>query len=149
MNRIDPKRTAPPFPYDSYAFPIDKMRHWIEMQGDREFTAREASGATELDGNRLLPRLAAKGEVVDVAGTNFYRRAPGLWLVDFERIEESARKMTDGLNNILEVGVGLPIRRIAERLREEARRQPKTNLEVLLCADELEHILDRAFGGGR
>jgi hypothetical protein len=135
-------RAVPPFPFYAYDFPIDKMRHWIELQRDRAFTAQEAQVATGLDASSYLRRLGRKGEVERLEYAR-YRRTDQLWLVDFEqatkRFEDNAKQVKMMLHLFIEV----ELRALVIRLHNEAGKL--CSVEVKRCAAELEAVLDKTF----
>jgi len=138
-------REIPSFPFYSYNFPIDKMRHWIELQGKRVFTVEEARSATGLDAAAYLSRLEKKGEL-EWIGRGKYQRTEKLFLVDFEETRMFAENLNDRVREILRIFIEQDLRRLVVQLREESIKL--ASVEVRRCAGELEKVLDRVFSRG-
>ena len=135
-------RQPPPFPFENYDFPIDRLRHWIELQGNRVFSVQAAREATGLDASGFLLRLRDKGEVEHVA-TALYRKTERLWLVDFEATAKHNAKFSANIRALLYVTVEHDLRALQARLLDESTKL--SSVEVRRCANELGKILDKVF----
>lgn len=110
------ERKIPPklFHLHYYDFPVDQVRHWIELQEGRPFSTEEARKAVDVDASRVLGRLSRKGEI-ECLGRSMYRQRESFMFVDFEAADRRHKGFDEGLQKILDAELKKRGREMDER----------------------------------